>query len=115
TRAFAVSPGPRGCRPRPARATRRPCGRTGWPGTRSTRRRPAASITRGRAAPAPPRAAPRREYHPVAFVEPAAGFEDGVLGLDVGAWLENRAAMDRARDSGQPPMSERLGELRAAG
>src|SRR4029453_10697473 len=55
-----------------------------------------------------PPASPRREYHPVAFVEPAAGFEDGVLGLDVGAWLENPAAMDGARDSGQPPIGDRL-------
>ncbi|HKA60872.1 MAG TPA: CHASE domain-containing protein [Methylomirabilota bacterium] len=60
-------------------------------------------------------ASARREYHPVAFVEPAAGFEDGVLGLDVGAWPENQAAMDRARDSGQPTMSDRLAVLRAGG
>jgi PAS domain S-box-containing protein len=60
-------------------------------------------------------AAARREYHPVVFVEPAAGFEDGVIGLDVAAWPENRVAMDRARDSGQPAMSDRLALLRAGG
>jgi hypothetical protein len=60
-------------------------------------------------------AAPRREYHPVVFVEPAAGFEEGVLGLDIAAWPENQAAMDRARDSGQPAMSDRLALLRAGG
>ena len=60
-------------------------------------------------------ASARREYHPLVFVEPVTGFEDGVLGLDVGAWPENRAAMDRARDSGQAEMSDRLALLRAGG
>jgi len=55
----------------------------------------------------------RREYHPVLFVEPAADFEDGVLGLDIAAWPENQAAMDHARDSGQPAMSDRLALLGA--
>ena len=57
----------------------------------------------------------RVEYHPIVFVEPAAGFDDGALGLDVAAWPGNPAAMDRARDSGQPAMSDRLALLREGG
>ncbi|HEY7038378.1 MAG TPA: CHASE domain-containing protein [Methylomirabilota bacterium] len=57
----------------------------------------------------------RSEYHPVVFVEPAGGFEEGVLGLDVAAWPENQAAMDRARDSGRAAMSDRLARFRAGG
>jgi len=59
-------------------------------------------------------ASPRPESHPVAFVEPAAGFEDDVLGLDLAAWPESQAAMERARDSGQPAMSDRPAGLGGA-
>jgi PAS domain S-box-containing protein len=60
-------------------------------------------------------ASTRREHHPVVLVEPAAGFEEGVLGLDVAAWPENQAALDRARDGGQAAMSDRLALRRAGG
>jgi PAS domain S-box-containing protein len=60
-------------------------------------------------------AAARREYHPLAFAAPAAGFEEGVLGLDLAAWPENQAALERARDGGQPAMSDRLALLRSGG
>ena len=55
----------------------------------------------------------RREHHPVAFAEPAAGFDESILGLDVGSRAENQAAMDRARDSGQPAMSDRFALFRS--
>ena len=58
-------------------------------------------------------AAPRPDSHPVAFVEPAASFEDDVLGLDLAAWPDSQAAMERARDSGQPTMSDRPAGLGA--
>jgi PAS domain S-box-containing protein len=57
----------------------------------------------------------RTEHHPIAFIEPLEGFDQSVLGLDAGARPENRAAMERARDTGTAAMSERLTLLRDGG
>jgi hypothetical protein len=52
---------------------------------------------------------------PILFVEPAEGFDRRALGLDVASRSENRLALERARDSGQAAMSERLTLLRTEG
>ena len=48
------------------------------------------------------------EYHPVAFLEPAAAYEPRWLGLDAATRPENLEAMERARDTGVAAMSQRL-------
>jgi PAS domain S-box-containing protein len=53
------------------------------------------------------------EFYPLAFVEPSEAYPERVLGLDAVTRPENRAAMDRARDTGLPAMGERLALLRA--
>jgi PAS domain S-box-containing protein len=55
------------------------------------------------------------EYYPLAFLEPVEGLAEGAFGLDVTTRPENPAAMARARDTGLPAMSERLGLLRDGG
>jgi PAS domain S-box-containing protein len=57
----------------------------------------------------------RPEYYPAAFLEPSGAFEETVFGTDVLTRPENRAAMERARDTGLPAMSERLRLLRSDG
>jgi PAS domain S-box-containing protein len=52
---------------------------------------------------------------PVVFLEPAEAFEETVFGLDVLSRPENRGALERARDTGEPAMSERLTLLRGDG
>jgi PAS domain S-box-containing protein len=52
---------------------------------------------------------------PIVFVEPAEGFDARAFGLDVASRAENRPALERARDSGQAAMSERLILLRTEG
>ncbi len=54
----------------------------------------------------------RAEYYPLVFLEPAEVFAERVLGLDGSMRPENPAAMERARDTGLPALSERLALLR---
>ena len=54
------------------------------------------------------------EAFPIVFLEPA-GFEERAIGLDALSRAGNRGALERARDSGEPAMSERLMLLRADG
>jgi PAS domain S-box-containing protein len=54
----------------------------------------------------------RAEYYPLAFLEPAEAFPARVLGLDGSTRPENPAAMERARDTGLPAVSDRLSLLR---
>ena len=61
----------------------------------------------------PPTDAP--EAFPVVFAAPSAGFSDRAFGLDVMSRRENRAALERARDSGEPAMGERVRLLREEG
>jgi PAS domain S-box-containing protein len=53
--------------------------------------------------------------YPLSFVEPSAAFPESALGLDAATRPENRAAMDRARDTGAAVMSQRLPLLREDG
>jgi len=55
------------------------------------------------------------EYHPVAFLEPAEAYEARWFGFDVATRPENRAAMERARDTGLAAMSHRLTLFRTGG
>ena len=55
------------------------------------------------------------EYYPLTFLEPAEGLAEGAFGLDVATRPANPAAMERARDTGLPAMSERLALLRDGG
>jgi signal transduction histidine kinase len=54
------------------------------------------------------RAAERPEYYPVYFVEPLAGNE-AALGYDLGSSAPRRAALERARDSGEAVATRRIG------
>ena len=53
--------------------------------------------------------------YPLSFVEPSAAFPESAFGLDAATRPENRAAMERARDSGMAVMSQRLPLLREDG
>ncbi len=53
------------------------------------------------------RAASRPEYFPVYYVAPLAGNEEG-LGFDFASHPSGRAAIQKARDSGQVAMTERM-------
>jgi CHASE1-domain containing sensor protein len=55
------------------------------------------------------------EAFPVVFAAPAEGFADRVFGLDVMSRPENRPALERARDRGEPAMGERVRLLRDEG
>ncbi len=57
----------------------------------------------------------RAEYYPLTFLEPAEGLAERAFGLDVATNPANPAAMERARDTGLPAMSERLALLRDDG
>jgi PAS domain S-box-containing protein len=57
----------------------------------------------------------RAEYYPLMFIEPTEGLAEGAFGFDVTSRPENAAAMERARDTGLPAMSERLALLRDVG
>ena len=57
----------------------------------------------------------RAEYYPLTFLEPAEGLAESAFGLDVTSSPANPAAMERARDTGLPAMSERLALLRDGG
>ncbi len=54
----------------------------------------------------------RGEYYPLMFLEPAEAFPEHMFGLDGSTRPENPAAMERARDTGVPALSERLALLR---
>jgi PAS domain S-box-containing protein len=55
------------------------------------------------------------EAFPVVFAAPAEGFPDRVFGLDVMSRPENRPALERARDRGEPAMGQRVRLLRDEG
>jgi PAS domain S-box-containing protein len=48
------------------------------------------------------------DYHPLAYLEPAEGYEPRSFGMDAASRPENREAMDRARATGVAAMSHRL-------
>ncbi len=50
----------------------------------------------------------REEYAPVAFIEPFSGRNLRALGFDMHSEPVRRAALERARDSGEPAMSARV-------
>ena len=57
----------------------------------------------------------RAEFYPLAFLEPAEAHEPRFLGLDAASRPENREAMERARETGGPAMSQRLAIFRRGG
>jgi CHASE1-domain containing sensor protein len=60
-------------------------------------------------------AGPRSEYHAVLFLEPGDAQNTSAVGFDMATSATQRAAMDRARDSGVPAITERLPGLPFSG
>ena len=50
----------------------------------------------------------RAEYFPAAYLEPSESFPERLFGLDAGSRPEAQAAMERARDTGLPSVSQPL-------
>jgi signal transduction histidine kinase/CheY-like chemotaxis protein len=52
---------------------------------------------------------PRPEYYPIVFLEPTAGGDRRAIGFDMWTDAVQRAAMENARDSGEPTLSDKVG------
>ena len=51
----------------------------------------------------------RPEYYPIVFLEPTAGGDRRAIGFDMWTDAVQRAAMENARDSGEPTLSDKVG------